>query len=416
MRIRTRVRARTCWLLVILLLMTGPGCNVSISFLEDSDNSPPPSAPAHSSQPEAQNGNELTQAQHVSQTGLPPGATVPPPVLSDGSKGCTNCGNGGVGPGGNVINRLPTEKDKVIHPPYRVAPPDILFIQSIRMVPKPPYRLQPLDTLVIQAAPTFPNQPIAGRYRISPEGYVSLGFSYGSVRVVGMTIGQAQKAIQEFLGKQVEGLQASVALADFQGVQQVQGEHLVRPDGTISLGSYGCVNVTGLSLAQAKFAIERHLSQFLQDPEVVVDVFAYNSKVFYVIADGAGFGQQVYKFPITGNETVLDAIEQIRGLPSVASQNKIWVARPGPAGQKCLQVLPVDWKAITRGGATETNYQLFPGDRVFIGSDPFLAVDGTLAKILAPIERVLGITLLGVTTVRSFSNNQGGNVGFVAGF
>ena len=39
-----------------------------------------------------------------------------------------------------------------------------------------------------------------------------------------------------------------------------------------------------------------------------VDVIAYNSKNYYVITDGAGYGEQVYPFPVMGSETVLDAI------------------------------------------------------------------------------------------------------------
>ena len=43
-------------------------------------------------------------------------------------------------------------------------------------------------------------------------------------------------------------------------------------------------------------------------------MFAYNSKVYYVITEGAGAGDLVARLPITGNETVLDAISQINGL------------------------------------------------------------------------------------------------------
>src|SRR5207244_994004 len=121
-------------------------------------------------------------------------------------------------------------------------------------------------------------------------------------------------------------------------------------------GSYGCVYVAGLTLAQVKVAIERHLSNYVLEAEVTVDVLAYNSKYYYVIADGAGYGQQVFRFPIVGKETVLDAINNIGGVPYSNSVKKIWVARPAPPEAGCLQILPVDWLAITQGGATGTNY------------------------------------------------------------
>jgi protein involved in polysaccharide export with SLBB domain len=186
----------------------------------------------------------------------------------------------------------------------------------------------------------------------------------------------------------------------------------VRPDGTVSLGTYGSVHVAGMTLMKAKAVIERYLSQFIQNPEISLDVSAYNSKVYYVIADGAGYGQQVYRFPATGNETVLDAISNIGGLPVVSSRRYLWVARPSPPCRNGYQILPVDWEAITQGGATETNYQLFPGDRLYIRSDCLIHLDNTIAKIISPIERLFGVTLLGTATVESFRTNRNGNNGF----
>ena len=73
------------------------------------------------------------------------------------------------------------------------------------------------------------------------------------------------------------------------------------------------------------------------------------------VTDGGGYGEQVYRFPSTGKETVLDALSQINGLPVVASKRNIWVARPAPDNVGYYQVLPVDWMALTRGAATATN-------------------------------------------------------------
>jgi polysaccharide export outer membrane protein len=295
-------------------------------------------------------------------------------------------------------------------PPYMIEPPDILLIDALRIIPKPPYVVQPLDVLIVRLGnPLRPTEPIDGLFTVAPDGTINLGFNYGVVRVAGLTLEDVERAIRAQVTRQVKDPQITVGLAQFRGVQQVRGEHLVRPDGTISLGTYGCVHVTGLTLAQAKVAIERHLAQYVLDPEVSVDVGAYNSKVYYVITDGAGYGQQVLRFPITGKETVLDAMSNIGGLPVVASKKKIWVARPTPADHPCLQLLPVDWNAIAQGGSTATNYQLFPGDRVFVQSDPLIRLDNQLAKVFAPVERILGVTLLGSSVFQSFRNNNNGN-------
>src|SRR5262249_22667993 len=151
-------------------------------------------------------------------------------------------------------------------------------------------------------------------------------------------------------------------------------------DGTIGLGTFGSVYVAGLTLGQAKLVIEKHLSNWLLDPQLSVDVFAYNSKVYYVIFDGGGYGQQVFRLPITGNETVLDAISLVQGLAPVSSKHHIWLARPSPACQGCNQIMPVDWIAITQGASTPTNYQVFPGDRLYVKANALITFDNYLAQ------------------------------------
>jgi polysaccharide biosynthesis/export protein len=181
---------------------------------------------------------------------------------------------------------------------------------------------------------------------------------------------------------------------------------LVRPDGSISLGLNGSVRVAGMTLDQAAATIEQYLiTANLKNPKVSVDVYAYNSKVYYVITDGAGFGEQVYRLPFTGNETVLDAVSQIGGLPAVASKHDVFLARPVPPDKGCGEtVLPIDWQAVTKCAAAATNYQVLPGDRIYVCSDPLVAFDGALSKVIAPIERMFGVTLLGGTTISRLQN------------
>jgi polysaccharide export outer membrane protein len=199
--------------------------------------------------------------------------------------------------------------------------------------------------------------------------------------------------------------------------QPIRGQHLVRPDGTVSLGIYGSIYVAGLTLEQIQEAIAQVVATRIKDFDsrnLSVDVLAYNSKVYYVITDGGGYGEQVYRFPVTGNETVLDAISQIQGLPPVASKKNVWVARPGPGGDcGAQQVLPVDWCAITQAGVTATNYQVMPGDRIYVKANGWITFDSAVAKVLAPFERMVGFTLLTSETVNSIRNrNNGTGTGF----
>jgi polysaccharide biosynthesis/export protein len=340
--------------------------------------------------------------------GAPPGTLTPDatqmPLLDN--NGMPPPGpNTGPGPGGP--RPMPNELIPTSHPPYRVAPPDILLIDALRVVPKGPYRLEPLEMLQISVSDTLPNQAISGPFLISPEGTVSLGYNYGNVRVGGLSLEQAQQAIYNHLSNILKNPTVNLAVTQFRGLQQVAGQHLVRPDGTVGLGTYGSVYVAGLTLGQVKAVLERYLSEYLVNPQIAVDVLAYNSQKIYMIVDGGGFGQQVIPLPVTGNETVLDAVSSISGLAPVSSKRRIWIARPSPCNMNANTILPVDWQAIVMNGQTCTNYQLFPGDRVYIGANPIIQFDNRLAQILSPIERIFGGVLLGNFTVRSFQNTNG---------
>jgi polysaccharide export outer membrane protein len=202
--------------------------------------------------------------------------------------------------------------------------------------------------------------------------------------------------------------------------QVVRGQHLVRPDGSINLGIYGSVTVGGMTLDQIKDAVYAKLvSRFdsgkapFQLKDLNVDVIAYNSKFYYVIADGGGYGEQVYRIPFTGNETVLDAFGQINGLPAVSSKKNIWIARRGDEGAN--RQLAVDWCGISQRGDPSTNYQIMPGDRLYVKADKWVTFDNGLGKRLAPIERVFGGMLLGSQTINSIRNRNGTGTGTGSG-
>jgi protein involved in polysaccharide export with SLBB domain len=313
---------------------------------------------------------------------------------------------------------MPRELSKTVLPGYIVEPPDILTIETIHAVPRAPYGLSVLDVITLRVTGTLPDEPIAGLYTVEPGGTVNLGGPYGVVPVSGMTVPEASKAIEEHLKKYVKTPEVTASLAELSAAQRLGGQYLVGPDGTVTLGSYGSVSVVGMTLEQAKGAIESYLSQFLEKPIVSVNVHGYNSKVYYVVLQGAELGDSVYRFPVTGNETVLDAISQINGLEQVSSK-KMWIARPQADQCEC-QILPVDWYAVTECGSANTNFQLLPGDRLFVAEDHMVAFDNKLAKVFAPMERMMGFSLLGVGTATRFSGSVlkgGGNpVGSRTGF
>lgn len=305
---------------------------------------------------------------------------------------------------------VPRELSKVALPDYVIEPPDILAIDAIKIVPKSPYRVESRDLLAISVPGALLEHPLDGQFVVEPGGVIDLGPPYGLVQVAGLDLREASRVIENKLREFLADPTTHLSLALSAGSQQVAGEHMVGPDGKVTLGTYGKVFVTGLTQEQARQTIENHLSQFLESPRVAVDIYAYNSKFYYVITDGAGLGDAVVKFPIMGNETVLDALAEVNGMQEVSSK-RIWIARPAPAGAACDQVLAVDWHGISQRGETATNYQLMPGDRLFIAHDPLVATNNAIGKFVNPFQRMFGGILMGTYTVRAikfFSSSTGG--------
>jgi polysaccharide export outer membrane protein len=188
----------------------------------------------------------------------------------------------------------------------------------------------------------------------------------------------------------------------------ISGTRLVRPDGTITLGFYGDLHVAGLTLPEIKEKIILHLRKFITDEvlglieyetetgepkaippvdsyRVYVDVDSFNSKHYYCFGDIGLPG----RYPITGNETVLDAISFAGGLLPTAAPQNIRLVRPAPPGACCEQLLPVNYAAIVNGGDTTTNYQLMPGDRLVVYRDPIVRTTILLNRLAEPFSLVI---------------------------
>jgi polysaccharide export outer membrane protein len=141
----------------------------------------------------------------------------------------------------------------------------------------------------------------------------------------------------------------------------------VQADGVVDLGFIGDVYLAGLTLAQAEQKIAEHLEPIAREKRVKdpVDVSVRlvngsQSKYYYVLGTVTTQG----RFPIVGNETVLDAIITA-GLLAKSQPEGAYLVRPHPVNGRD-QILKIDWQGIKERGDTMTNYQLFPGDRLIV--------------------------------------------------
>ena len=166
---------------------------------------------------------------------------------------------------------VPTEKDKSTLPPYVIEPPDILFIEAIRIVPKPPYHFQANDVLSIDIDTEGlldESGQRDNRYVVGSGGRIDLGPQFmrllegksAKIAVGGMTEDEATEAIRDKLRDVLREPIVSVPLFQSSAMQPITAEHLVSPDGTVNLGTYGLVYVAGMTVDQAKAAVEEHLA------------------------------------------------------------------------------------------------------------------------------------------------------------
>jgi protein involved in polysaccharide export with SLBB domain len=279
-------------------------------------------------------------------------------------------------PAGTPIFRdVPKETAKSSLPHYFLEPPDIINVEVIHLVPKAPYRMRVFDVVQIKVFGTPSDSPIDGLFSVEPGGDVQLGGGYGSVKIEGLSVEEAQLAITRHLGggnseENRGGLLrdpiVAVTLARMGEMQQIAGNHTLGPDGYITFGSWnsplhGRVYVKGLTLDECRQAIEFHFSKHFDEPKVSVDILAINSKAYHVILQSPTKDESVLKFPynFAANETVSDALKNAAIPPNAIG--RIWISRRVGNSSKPL-VLPVD----SAMGMADINTQLLPGDRVFV--------------------------------------------------
>ena len=173
---------------------------------------------------------------------------------------------------------------------------------------------------------------------------------------------------------------------DFNSPVRLPSDQTVQQDGTIELGQYGRLQVMGRSaeeiqvqvssmiagiesskfeakVAQASYQPGSTRSQPTVDYGVAVRLVNQESALFYVMGEVNSPGS----YPLVGHETVLDAIIAAGGLSGNANDHKIIVTRPQLPGRPRV-ILPACYQQILQMGDVSTNYQLMPGDRIYVPS------------------------------------------------
>ena len=175
-----------------------------------------------------------------------------------------------------------------------------------------------------------------------------------------------------------------VESADFDANLKFPADQTVQPDGTIDLGRFGRPAIAGMSVAEVEALVDRRVDTVLSNDERFLNQYPDESyadiresglleinvrlidpagSVYYVL--GAVAAPGVY--PLAGRETVLDAILTAGGLADNAKKCDVILSRPS-VPHDCRTVLPVCYNHVVQSGDSTTNYQILPGDRIFVPS------------------------------------------------
>ena len=136
--------------------------------------------------------------------------------------------------------------------------------------------------------------------------------------------------------------------------EQVSGKVDVRPDGMITLPLGGDVHAAGLTPEDLGKTLHDKLSQFIDNPNVVVRVLTMGSRRYFVVGNVKGPGM----FDLKADLTFLQAIAVSGGFSDFAARGKVRIIRASTP-----QVI-VDYDAIVKGAAPDI--RLEPNDTIVV--------------------------------------------------
>ncbi len=138
--------------------------------------------------------------------------------------------------------------------------------------------------------------------------------------------------------------------------------------GRINLQLVGPVQVVGMTIEEAQDAVERAYrdQRFLRDPQVTIIVEEYAARE--VIVQGEVVQPGRVPLPIESGMSVLDAITKSGGFTDLAKGEAVTVTRTLPDGTKSVST--IDVKSVLRGrktaAETESSMLLLPDDIVYV--------------------------------------------------
>jgi len=136
-------------------------------------------------------------------------------------------------------------------------------------------------------------------------------------------------------------------------------EVMIRPDGKISLPLIGDIQAAELTVEALKENITKALTEFIDEPSVLVTVKEVNSLKIFVQGEVARPGA----YDLKSNHTVIQAISLAGGFTEWAKKDKMVIFRK--EGDRVISI-PVNYDKIISGKAPGENIILKRGDTITV--------------------------------------------------
>jgi polysaccharide export outer membrane protein len=140
---------------------------------------------------------------------------------------------------------------------------------------------------------------------------------------------------------------------------EFNGNHLIRPDGRITVNLVGEVMAAGQTPEQLTDVLRERLKKYVVDPDVSISVLQVNSKRFFIQGEVMRPGE----FKLVVPTKVLEALVNAGGFKDFAKTKDIVVIREETTGTKRLHF---NYKDVIKGKHLDENIFLRPGDIIVV--------------------------------------------------
>ena len=278
-----------------------------------------------------------------------------------GFSGCNTLSSLGL-PFGGGSNKLLKSAQAISETPAHA----ILAPKELGKMPLDSYVVEVGDTVLIEPVKFDSTIRLPGDQVVKPDGCISIG-EFGRYEACNKTIDQIQLDVQATIDNHIR--------QDFEIAYEVERRHRDEDEAyqaSLETADLGQVendsddDKTDLKLRtdetrEERIQLNRRIEEAIGKNQISARIVNWDSKKIYVLGEVNSPGS----FNYSGHQTVLDALIEAGGINSKANKHQIIVSRPSSCSD-CRVVMKVCYDQVVQLGDASTNYQLQPGDRVFV--------------------------------------------------